>query len=103
MSLLVWIVPLVAIGVPAGWSLQVPALVGPATIATAMACLAVPALVSYYAIEAPGIALGRVVLSDRRRRGFRGWPGGNRISGSPRSAASACSRDLGGRSVQLQT
>ncbi len=71
MSLLAWIVPLVAIGVPAGWSLQVPALVGPATIATAMACLAVPALVSYYAIEAPGIALGRVVLSDRRRRAAR--------------------------------
>ena len=68
MSLLVWIVPLVAIGVPAAWSLQVPALVGPATIATAMACLAVPALVSYYAVEAPGIALGRVVLSGRRRR-----------------------------------
>lgn len=68
MSLLVWIVPLVAVGVPAALSLQVPAIVGPAIIATAMACLAVPALVSYYAIEAPGIALGRVILVGWRRR-----------------------------------
>lgn len=68
MSLLVWIVPLVAVGVPAALSLQVPAIMGPAIIATAMACLAVPALVSYYAIEAPGIALGRVILVGWRRR-----------------------------------
>jgi peptidoglycan/LPS O-acetylase OafA/YrhL len=68
---LMGIVPVIAMAVPAAWSLQAPALVGPAVIAVAAAVLTVPSLVSYYAVEAPGIALGRRVNAGWRQARLR--------------------------------
>ena len=71
MTLLMWIVPMIAMAIPAAWSLQAPALVGPVVIAVAAAVLSVPSLASYYAVEAPGIALGRRVIAGWRQVPFR--------------------------------
>jgi peptidoglycan/LPS O-acetylase OafA/YrhL len=68
MSLLVWIVPAVAVAVPSALSLRVPALAGPAVIVVVAAALAVPSLLSYFAVEAPGIALGRRIGAGWRLR-----------------------------------
>jgi peptidoglycan/LPS O-acetylase OafA/YrhL len=67
MTLLMGIVPVIATAILAAWSLQAPALVGPAVIAVAAAVLTVPSLASYYAVEAPGIALGRRVSAGWRQ------------------------------------
>jgi peptidoglycan/LPS O-acetylase OafA/YrhL len=82
MALLVWIMPVIVMTMPRALSLHVPALAGPVAIAVAAAALALPALLSYYAVEAPGIALGRRVNA--------GWQGGrtraDRESAAPRNA-----------------
>jgi len=68
MSLLVWIVPIVATAAPAAWSLRAPALVGPAVIVVVAAALAVPSLLSYFAVEAPGISVGRRIGASWKLR-----------------------------------
>lgn len=67
-SLLIWIVPVVGMAVPAAWSQQFPAFAGALAIGAAAAALAVPSVVSHYAVEAPGIALGRRIIAARRLR-----------------------------------
>ena len=68
MSLLVWIVPLVAMVTPAALNVEVPALTGPVVIAIVLGVLSAAAILSYLVVEAPGIALGRRIMSSRRLR-----------------------------------
>ena len=68
MSLLVWIVPIVAMAAPSALSLRVPALVGPAVIVVVAAALAVPSLLSYFAVEGPGISVGRRIGASWKLR-----------------------------------
>lgn len=67
MSILIWIVPIIGFAVPADMSQQFPAFTGALVIGAAAAALAVPALLSHYVVEAPGIALGRRVIAAARR------------------------------------
>jgi peptidoglycan/LPS O-acetylase OafA/YrhL len=59
MPLLVWIAPPIALFIAPVWSEQMPAAVAPVVLIIAAAVLTVPAALGYYAIEAPGIAIGR--------------------------------------------
>jgi peptidoglycan/LPS O-acetylase OafA/YrhL len=68
MSLFVWILPAVALIFPPVLSSQVPAFVGPIVIVFVTATLAVPSLLGYFAVEAPGIALGRQISAGWRLR-----------------------------------
>ena len=59
MSVLPAIVPLVADAIPLSLCAELPALTGPLVIMVSLALYAPIALLSYYTVEAPGIALGR--------------------------------------------
>jgi peptidoglycan/LPS O-acetylase OafA/YrhL len=59
MPLLVWIAPPIALFIAPVWSEQMPAAVAPVVLIIAAAVLTVPAALGYYAIEAPGIVIGR--------------------------------------------
>ncbi|WP_068019258.1 hypothetical protein [Rhodoplanes sp. Z2-YC6860] len=61
MALLVWIAPSIAFFVAPAWSEQMPAVVGPVVLIVAAAVLTIPSALGYFAIEAPGIAIGRGV------------------------------------------
>lgn len=76
MLLMAWIVPVVAMAVPMALSVQVPVLVGPLIMAVVLAAVSVPALLSYYAIEERGIALGRRVNAELAGRTPVAVPGG---------------------------
>ena len=59
MAVLPWIYPLVAGVIPSWFDLQLPALAGPLAILATLALYAPVAVLGYYFVEAPGIALGR--------------------------------------------
>lgn len=59
MPLLVWIAPSIALFVAPVWSEQMPAVVAPVVLIVAAAMLTVPSVLGYFAIESPGIAMGR--------------------------------------------
>jgi peptidoglycan/LPS O-acetylase OafA/YrhL len=63
-----WTNALAAMVVPASWIAAAPALVGILTIALWLVALAPLMLLSYYLVEAPGIALGRQVLRATQLR-----------------------------------
>ena len=65
MAVLPWIYPLVGGLIPAWFALQAPALAGPLAIFATLALYAPIAVLSYYLVEAPGIALGRRVNALR--------------------------------------
>lgn len=68
MPLFALIVPVVALAVPPILSLRAPALLGPAIIIILGVFLAVPSLLGYVVVEAPGIALGRLITAGFRLR-----------------------------------
>ena len=63
-----WTNALAAMVVPASWIAAAPALVGFVTIAVWLLALTPLMLLSYYLVEAPGIALGRQVLRATQLR-----------------------------------
>jgi peptidoglycan/LPS O-acetylase OafA/YrhL len=65
MSVLPWIVPIVARMIPNQLSSQFPALAGPLVIFGSLVLFAPIALLSYHGIEAPGVSLGRLIVAKR--------------------------------------
>ena len=65
MSVLPWIVPIVARMIPNQLSIQIPVLAGPLVIFGSLVLFAPIALLSYHGIEAPGISLGRIIIARR--------------------------------------
>lgn len=68
MAVLPWIYPLVLSLIPSSLDVQLPALAGPLAIFGTLALFAPIAVLSYYLVEAPGIALGRKVTAVRASR-----------------------------------
>ena len=66
MPLLPFLVLAAANVVPPAWSAEAPVLVGVAVILVSLAALAPVCMLSYWLIEANGIAVGRRVLQSRR-------------------------------------
>lgn len=65
MTVLPWIVPIVARAIPNQLSIHIPALAGPLVIFGSLVLFAPIALISYHAVEAPGIGLGRLIIAKR--------------------------------------
>lgn len=65
MAVLPWIYPLVAGLIPSWLDVQFPAVAGPLAIVATLALFAPIAVLGYYLVEAPGIALGRRVNGAR--------------------------------------
>lgn len=66
MPLLLVVVPAAALVIPAAWSQQVPLLAGILALILILAAMVPICVLSYRFVEAPGIALGRLLLRPRR-------------------------------------